>query len=442
MIYKSFAEVKLPELTIPKISREHFASMTHEQQDKYLWLYKSQVVPCLEVFRKPAPFKCTYGGRGSGKSHSVASLLMQELSKEQHRLVCVREFQNSIAESSYRLLVDKIGVLNLKGWNVKKDCLENENGSRVIFRGLKDMRASSAIKSLESYDRAFIEEGATISKDSLRMLLPTIRANGSEIYAVWNPETDQDPIMSLTEKTGAVVVNCNWYDNPWFTERLFTEMMDDYRLDPDEAEHTWGGQPRKQAANSVFNRVAVREAMNRNVNAEGDYQIAADIARYGSDSSCIVMRKGLRMTDLKELKHTSLVELVDAIEIMAGRRHDMKIKIDGTGVGGGVVDLLRARGYRNVIEINFGSKAQDPDKFSDLPSEMWFNLDINEVQLLNNDRLFHELTDRRYSYDSKARRCVESKDSYKSRNSGKSPDFADAVLMLYYEPKIIKPMLY
>lgn len=80
MNYKSFADVKLPPLTIPKISREHFASLTKAQQDEYLWLYRTQVVPCLEVFRKPAPFKLTFGGRGSGKSHSVASLLMQELS--------------------------------------------------------------------------------------------------------------------------------------------------------------------------------------------------------------------------------------------------------------------------------------------------------------------------------------------------------------------------
>ena len=113
-----------------------------------------------------------------------------------------------------------------------------------------------------------------------------------------------------------------------------------------------------------------------------------------------------------------------------------------TGVGGGVVDILRGRGYNNVIGINFGGKPQDADKFADLPSEMWCTFPISEVSLLNDSGLFHELTDRRFSYDRKARRQVESKDSYKARNGGKSPDKADSVLMLFYEPKINRPMLY
>jgi hypothetical protein len=167
-----------------------------------------------------------------------------------------------------------------------------------------------------------------------------------------------------------------------------------------------------------------------------------DVARYGSDSSIISMRKGLKLKELKEYKNMSLVELCGHIEVMAGNNYNMTIKVDETGVGGGVVDILKARGYNNVIGINFGSRPQDPDKFADLPSEMWCSFPIGEVSLINDAGLFHELTDRRFSYDHKARRQVESKDSYKSRNNGKSPDKADSILMLFYEPKINRPMLY
>ena len=405
-------------------------------------LYREQVAPCLEVFRKPAPYKVAWGGRGSGKSWGFASLLLQKLTASPHRLLCCREIQKSLAESSYRLMLDTINRLELRGWTITKETLEHENGSKVIFRGLKDLRASNAIKSLEGYSLAWIEEGQTISAESLQMLLPTIRMEGSEIWASLNPDTEEDPINKLMTRPGAVVVKCNWNDNPWFTERMRLEMEADFRYNPDEAAHVWNGEYRKQADNAVMSRVAVREAMEREADTEGDVQIAADIARYGDDSSVIAMRKGLRMIGLKELKNKSLVELADAIEREAGCDHGMKIKIDETGVGAGVVDLLRARGYREVIGINFGSKAQDSDKFSDLPSEMWCTFPIGEVSLMDNDRLFHELTDRRYSYDSRARRQVESKDAYKSRNSGKSCDYADAVLMLYYEPKINRPMLY
>ena len=426
----------------PKITEEQFLKMTPEKQKRYLWLYASQVVPCLEIFRSPAPYKITMGGRGSGKSWSIASLLMQELTAERHNLVCCREIQKSLDDSVYKLCVETIKRLKLGGWNILRDVLENENGSRVIFRGLKDLRAGNAIKSLEGYDRAWIEEAQSVSAESLQMLIPTIRMNGSEIWASYNPNTEEDAIEMLKQREGAICVKCNWSDNPWFTERLAKEREADYKFNPELARHIWEGEYLAQADNAVMSRLAVHEAMEREVDNEGDYQIAVDVARYGSDSSIISMRKGLKMIDLKEYKNISLVELCGHIEVMAGNNHDMTIKVDETGVGGGVVDILQGRGYRNVIGINFGSKPQDTDKFADLPSEMWCTFPISDVSLLNDSGLFHELTDRRFSYDHKARRQVESKDSYKARNNGKSPDKADSVLMLFYEPKIIRPMLY
>ena len=430
------------ELTIPKISKKKFLSLSAEKQKEYLRLFQTQVVPCLEVFRNPAPYKISFGGRGSGKSWSFASLLSQKLTAEKHNLLCCREIQKSLEDSSYKLLVETIERLNLKGWVIKKDTLENENGSRVIFRGLKDLRAGNAIKSLEGYDLAWLEEAQAISLESLQLLLPTIRMNGSEIWACYNPNTEEDAIESLKLREGAVVVKCNWNDNPWFTEKLAKDREADYKFNPELARHIWEGEYLAQADNAVMSRLAVHEAMEREVDSEGDYQIAVDVARYGSDSSIISMRKGLKMIDLKEYKNISLVELCGHIEVIAGNNHDMTIKVDETGVGGGVVDILQGRGYRNVIGINFGSKPQDTDKFADLPSEMWCTFPISDVSLLNDSGLFHELTDRRFSYDHKARRQVESKDSYKARNGGKSPDKADSVLMLYYEPKINRPMLY
>lgn len=432
----------MTELTIPKITKKQFLSLTPEKQKEYLRLFQTQVVPCLEVFRNPAPYKISYGGRGSGKSWSFASLLSQKLTAEKHNLLCCREIQKSLEDSSYKLLVETIERLNLKGWVIKKDTLENENGSRVIFRGLKDLRAGNAIKSLEGYDLAWLEEAQAISLESLQLLLPTIRMNGSEIWACYNPNTEEDAIEMLKQREGAISVKCNWSDNPWFTERLAKEREADYKFNPELARHIWEGEYLAQADNAVMSRIAVHEAMEREVDETGDYQIAVDVARYGSDSSIISMRKGLKMIDLKEYKNISLVELCGHIEVMAGNNHDMTIKVDETGVGGGVVDILQGRGYRNVIGINFGSKPQDTDKFADLPSEMWCTFPISDVSLLNDSGLFHELTDRRFSYDHKARRQVESKDSYKARNGGKSPDKADSVLMLYYEPKINRPMLY
>ena len=436
------SDYKLADPEIPKISKTQFLKLTPEKQKEYLRLYKTQIIPKLSVLREHHRFYTIHGGRGSGKSTSVAKWLTQKMTAETHTLLCTREIQNSLAESSYQMLVDMIAYQELGGWNIQKEKIFNDNGSKIIFHGLRDNKSANSLKSYVNIDLVWCEEAQSLSANSLRLLLPTIREEGAEFYFTYNPETEEDAVEIIKTRQDVLDVEVNWNDNPFFPEQLRMEMEADFKTDPDEAEHVWNGQYRKQAENAVMSRLAVHEAMEREVDTEGDYQIAVDVARYGSDSSIISMRKGLKMIDLKEYKNISLVELCGHIEVIAGNNHDMTIKVDETGVGGGVVDILQGRGYRNVIGINFGSKPQDTDKFADLPSEMWCTFPISDVSLLNDSGLFHELTDRRFSYDHKARRQVESKDSYKARNGGKSPDKADSVLMLYYEPKINRPMLY
>ena len=438
----NYSNIELAKPEIPKISQEQFLKYSAEKQKEYMRLYRTQIIPKLSVLREHHRFYTIHGGRGSGKSTSVAKILLQKMTAEPHTLLCCREIQNSLAESSYQMLVDMIEYQQLEGWIIQKERIYHQNGSKVIFHGLRDTQASNSLKSVVNISLVWCEEAQSLSANSLRILLPTVREEGAEFYFTYNPETEEDAVEIIKTRKDVLDVEVNWYDNPFFPQQLRDEMEADFATNPDEAEHIWNGQYRKQADNAVMSRIVVHEAMEREVDEDGDYQIAVDVARYGSDSSIISMRKGLKLKELKEYKNMSLVELCGHIEVMAGNNHDMTIKVDETGIGGGVVDILKSLGYKNVIGINFGSKPQDTDKFADLPSEMWCTFPISDVSLINDGGLFHELTDRRFSYDHKARRQVESKDSYKARNGGKSPDKADSVLMLYYEPKINRPMLY
>ena len=432
----------MTEPLIPRITEEQFLKLTPEKQEEYIRLYREQVAPKLEIFRKPAPYKLSYGGRGSSKSWGFASLLIQKMTKEPHRLVCCREIQKSIDESSYRLLCDTIYRLQAKGWDIKKECLDHENGSHIIFRGLRDMRAANAIKSLEGYDLCWLEEAHSISRESLEVLLPTIRKNEAEIWACWNPETPDDPIEKLKGREGAVCVEMNWEDNPWFTERSRIEMEQDYKEDPDNAEHVWGGKFRKQGDNCIMNRVSIREAMNRIADNEGAISIGVDCARYGNDRTTMFKRKGLQLIEYKVYKKTSMTEEADLFEIFCGRDRNVHACIDGGGVGGGLIDVLRERGYRNITEVNFGEKAMDTDKYDSAASEMWFTFPLSECGILDIPELMTELSDRRYKFNNKGQKVVESKDDYKKRHGGKSPDLADGLLLCFYEKHDVMPMLY
>lgn len=194
----------------------------------------------------PKRYKGAYGGRGSGKSHFFAELLVERALCEQgFRAVCIREVQNTIKESVRQLLMDKIEAFGLGHFfNAVEGEIRGQNGSLIIFRGMQHYNADG-IKSLEGYDVAWVEEAQTLSQRSLDLLRPTIRKPGSEIWFSWNPDSEDDPVDAFFRsqtRIDAVVVRVNHDANPWFPEVLKSEMQEDYRTDPEKAAHVWGGE--------------------------------------------------------------------------------------------------------------------------------------------------------------------------------------------------------
>ena len=414
--------------------------LTKRQEEELLTMIIQQereaVIPKLDCFRQPMRIKLTKSGRGTGKSWSISSLLIQMAHRTPLRIGCFREIQKTLQESSYALMRQTITRLGYSGWKITDESIESACGSRIIFRGLKDIRAAGQVKGLEAFDIFWLEEAATISHDSLRMLLPTLRKPGSELWASWNPETDNDPIderlwNSTRDDAFRIWLNPGVEDNPYWGPELQKEMEEDYKRDPDEAEHTWGGQPRKQGQRAVMSRAAIRQAMDRELCPEGVIQVGCDVARFGDDRTELYKRKGLVTIDHKEFVKQDTMKTAYECWDMAGRDPSIPIVIDDTGVGGGVSDRLRELGAK-VVAVNFGSSPMDKDKFTSVADELWFNFPIDEVDIPDDRVLMAELSGRQYDYDSKGRRKIEPKDVYKKR-CGKSPDRADALLLTYYQ---------
>lgn len=207
-----------------------------------------ETAPVFEPLLQPSRYKGAYGGRGSGKSHFFAELLIEEaLMNPGMRAVCIREVQKSLKESAKRLLEDKLKQFRLgeaQGFKVLMDRIETPGNGVIIFQGMQDHTAES-IKSLEGYSRAWIEEAQTLSARSLGLLRPTIRAEGSELWFSWNPTRKSDPVDAMlrgTElPTDAVVRKVNWSDNPWFPAVLEQERQDCLKSQPDQYGHIWEG---------------------------------------------------------------------------------------------------------------------------------------------------------------------------------------------------------
>jgi phage terminase large subunit len=149
-----------------------------------------KLIPLL----KPNRYKGAYGGRGGTKSHFFAELLILTCFSRKTRAACIREVQVTIKDSVRQLLVDKIQKFGLGGYfKVTEREIAGPNGSLIVFRGMQSYNAEN-IKSLEDFDIAWVEEAQTLSAHSLKLLRPTIRKDGSELWFSWNPRHDTDAV--------------------------------------------------------------------------------------------------------------------------------------------------------------------------------------------------------------------------------------------------------
>ena len=233
--------------------------------------------PLLEHAR----YKGVYGGRGSGKSHFFAEMLVEDCIREPIDAVCLREVQKSLKFSVKKLIESKIESLNAGYYfDVQESlikCKPASGGSGVIvFQGMQDHTADS-IKSLEGFKRAWFEEAQSASQRSLDLLRPTMRAPGSQLWFSWNPRFNTDPIDALlrgdTPPPDSVVVQANYMDNPWCPQELLDEVEYDRRRDPDKYAHIWLGEYQRNSQSRVFRNWTVEEFDSP---PEATYRLGAD----------------------------------------------------------------------------------------------------------------------------------------------------------------------
>jgi phage terminase large subunit len=198
----------------------------------------------LPLYNTKKRFIVIAGGRGSAKSWSVADFLLLRGYQRACRILCTREIQNSIKDSVYRLLVDRIEFLGLAGfYAVQHDCILGLNGTRFIFKGLR--HNASEIKSTEGIDFCWVEEAQNVSRQSLKMLTPTIRKPGSQLIFTYNPTEDTDPVHSdfyLADRPDTEKIFAIYKHNPFFPTVLRGELEHDRAADYDLYLHKWEGQ--------------------------------------------------------------------------------------------------------------------------------------------------------------------------------------------------------
>ena len=202
----------------------------------------------------PKRYKVYYGGRGGGKSWSIARALLVKGYQSPLRALCAREIQKSIQDSVHQLLEDQIAELGLDWfYTILKTEIRGANGTLFSFTGLR--HNATEIKSHEGADVCWVEEAQAVSKTSWSLLIPTIRKESSEIWISFNPDLEEDETYQrfvVKPPKESIVVKIGWQDNPWFPEVLRQEMLELKERNPDEWLTVWEGNCRQCLEGAIY----------------------------------------------------------------------------------------------------------------------------------------------------------------------------------------------
>lgn len=395
-----------------------------------------------ELLTKKVRYKMFYGGRAGGKSYAFADALLTLATSRKLLIACVREVQNSIKDSVYKLIADRIAFYNLTCYKLYEDKIVNlNNQSKFIFKGILEHNAQN-IKSLEGVDICWCEEAQKISEKAWQILDPTIRKPDAEIWLSLNREEETDPVwkaLALHPDDDVILRKVNYYDNPYCPDnmkRLALKMKNENYA---EYLHIWEGEPRLTADNHLIGREEVYRAIENRLNLQQNVApliLGVDVARFGDDKTAFCYRQGRQVIQFKTFQKLDVVRVAHLVGEVIASDNPAKVCIDVGGLGAGVYDVLVANGFAQfVVPVNFGEKADNPERFVNRRAEMWARVAqwLNSslpVSLPRFDGLIEDLTAPLKLYDALGRLQLEPKAEIKKR-LGRSTDVADALALTF-----------
>jgi phage terminase large subunit len=222
-------------------------------------IIKAEMPACAEFLAQPHRFKAMWGGRNGVKTWSMGRQLVIRGASEPIRWLCCREIMKTIKESVHTVLEDQIKLLGLERfYDIQSNAIYGHNGTRFVYAGLRSLiQDATALKAYESFDGAWLEEAQTVSKASLRTLIPTIRKAGSEIWFSLNPELESDPIVNFLFKQpppGLAIHKTSYRDNLWISAESQRDMDHLRATNPDEFEHVYEGGFVSQVEGAIFGK--------------------------------------------------------------------------------------------------------------------------------------------------------------------------------------------
>jgi len=381
------------------------------------------------------------GGRGGGKSQAVGRFILYLAEKYKVRVACGREIQKSITESVYSLLSDLIQANQLNYEVLSTKITHRKTGSPINFRGFREQGAFN-IQGMEGIDIVWIDEAQALTKQTLDVLIPTIRKDNAKIFFTMNRYLHNDPVYKMfINREDCLHININYDENPFCTLALKKEAEECKKISENDYNHIWLGNPIDRTEDILYTLSELNHSKTNKYALRNGYGLRVagyDIARYGDDkcAAVILQQKGALHWEViyaDEWEHKDLNYTTGRILMISNEYKTDRDIIDEDGLGAGPLDTLnKGRGLSKFVGFRNPNIGYDRNKSFGNPRT------INAYKLkdlllkghicIPDDKIREEALTVQYTFDHNQRRVLVSKE--KMRKLGvKSPNLFDALIM-------------
>jgi len=187
------------------------------------------------------------GGRVSAKSQTAGRLISVLGEMEKLTIVCGREIQNDIKESVYALLKNLILEYKLNYRIYAERLVHRVSGTEITFKGFRE-KGKVSIKGLEGVDVLWIDEAQSITAETLKIIIPTIREQNAKVYYTMNRYLKHDPIfVEFADREDCLHIHIDYFENPFCPQKSINEAMLLKSKNIEDYRHHWLGIPMDQA---------------------------------------------------------------------------------------------------------------------------------------------------------------------------------------------------
>lgn len=310
-----------------------------------------ELIANRSVFAPDILYHVDYGGRGSAKTYTWADAIVVEAALRKVRILVTREFQNSIEESIMDEIASAIENRGLQDFfDIKKTWIDGMNGSKFIFKGIKNN--INNLKSISNVDIVLCEEAENVQKNSWDKLLPSIRPKSGKdpiFIIIFNPDNELDNTYQRwvsTPPSRCISKLINWRDNKYFPEFLNEQRLHCKKTMPvKEYENIWEGKPKGTGDDAIIDLEWVKAARFASRHQEwvnvGEIVVGYDPAGQGRDKNAVACRNGNVIDEVEQwLRSPDLRVASKRAFSMVIRRDAVEMEFDSCGGYGDGVEVF------------------------------------------------------------------------------------------------------